>query len=267
MQNNLFIIFSILIISILVIFFIRKKKTKIPDSSQSTALVPVKLRVEGLTRYQSARTEGEVYAEDIEKIISGDNSVDRTPQIAKNKNDEGVAAFARGEIEKAISLYSDAIRIDPSYHLAIYNLGNSYFEIEDYKNAIKNFEKVVMLDSKDEYAYYNLAMSYYKLGELNTATVYYQKAVDISPGDYTTHYNLGKVYEKLDQIDLAIEAYTKAINLKNDYANAHYNLAELLKYKGKNKQAIKEYECYLKYNPSAEDSSKVKKTIVNLMMK
>ncbi|RYX99734.1 tetratricopeptide repeat protein, partial [bacterium] len=126
MQNNLFVIFSIvLIISILVIFFIRKKKANKPDVSQSTALVPVKLKVEGLTRYQRARKEGEVYAEDIEKIFSDDSSVDHTPQIAKNKNDEGVAAFAKGEIEKAISLYSDAIRIDPSYHLAIYNLGNT----------------------------------------------------------------------------------------------------------------------------------------------
>ena len=256
------------IIFALIIFLLRKNKLN-NRAKESTALVPVKIKVEGLTKFQRNKTEEEKYADEIERVLSGNDSGHNhdTPKIAKTKNDEGVTAFNNGEIDKAIAFYHDAIKIAPDYHLAIYNLGNSYFAIEDYKNAIKYFEKVILLDPKDEYAYYNLAMSYYRIGDLKTATIYYQKAVEISPGDYTTHYNLAKVYEKLENIDLAIEAYHKAIALKNDYANAYYNLAELLKYKGKNKQAIKEYENYLKYNPNAQDSSQVKKTIVSLMMR
>ncbi len=255
--------FLLLIIILFLIVISNRKSNKLQES---TSLVPVKIKVEGLTKYQKEKTEEEKYADEIEKVISGTNSSNQISKFAQVKNDEGVTAYSQGEIEKAISLYLEAIKIAPDYQLALYNLGNSYFILEDYKNAVKYFEKVILLDSNDEFAYYNLAMCYYKLNDLNTSTIYYQKAVDISPGDYTTHYNLGKVYEKLNQIDLSIEAYHKAISLKSDYANAYYNLAELLKYKGKNKLAIKEYENYLKYNPNAEDINQVKKTIVSLMM-
>ena len=75
---------------------------------------------------------------------------------------------------------------------------------------------------------------------------------------------MAKIFEQ-NEPERAIIAYKNAITLKKDYANAHYNLAELYKFTGKRRDAIREFELYLKYNPDAEDAMEVKKKIVSLI--
>lgn len=282
--NQVFLIAGILIIlSLIFITYRLKFRTK----QGTTALVARdKLKMEDILsalndesseeKKQELIKTLEISEDDFEKLsqslvtekeVSDAAAIKKIPEAASLKNDQGVEAYKKGNLEESVILCREAVEIAPHYALAHYNLGNAYFQNQNYHKAIESFLNVVRYNPEDEFAHYNLAMSYYKSGDLNRATEYYQKALEISPGDPYTHYNLAKVFEKLNDLNNAINAYQKSLSLKSDYANAHYNLAELLKYKGRYKQAISEYELYLKYNPGAEDAFEVKKMIVDLRMK
>lgn len=75
---------------------------------------------------------------------------------------------------------------------SLFQLGNYYYENEQYENAVKNFEQLEK-DFNHEYLYLNLGNSYYRMGEIGNAVWAYEKAHTISPRDQDIIYNLNFV--------------------------------------------------------------------------
>lgn len=75
---------------------------------------------------------------------------------------------------------------------SLFQLGNYYYENEQYENAVKNFEQLEK-DFNHEYLYLNLGNSYYRMGEIGNAVWAYEKAHSISPRDQDIIYNLNFV--------------------------------------------------------------------------
>ncbi|MFN4151051.1 MAG: tetratricopeptide repeat protein [Candidatus Sericytochromatia bacterium] len=231
-------------------YFILKKKNKVGNSKED---ILVEEKEDTSTNNIKIRIKERV-----------EEAVDPIEMAQKN-NDLAVEAYNRGDINEAIDLYKKALYLNSKLSVAQYNLGNAFFALEDYDSAIDCFEKFILLQPRDPFAYYNLANAYFKKGDNLAATTYYQKALVISPGDYMTHYNLGKVYEEIEDYSKATLAYKKALEIKPDYDIAHFNLGQIYSFTGKRKEAIQEFELYLKYNPTATDADYVKKKLIELM--
>ena len=75
---------------------------------------------------------------------------------------------------------------------SLFQLGNYYYENEQYEIAVKNFEQLEK-DFTHQYLYLNLGNSYYRMGELGNAVWAYEKAYSISPRDKDIIYNLNFV--------------------------------------------------------------------------
>ena len=75
---------------------------------------------------------------------------------------------------------------------SLFQLGNYYYENEQYENAVKNFEQLEK-DFNHEYLYLNLGNSYYRMGELGNAVWAYEKGHSISPRDQDILHNLNFV--------------------------------------------------------------------------
>jgi tetratricopeptide (TPR) repeat protein len=52
----------------------------------------------------------------------------------------------KGDYDRAIADYNQAIRLDPDYALAYYNRGVAYVNKRDYARARADWEKVLQLD-------------------------------------------------------------------------------------------------------------------------
>jgi tetratricopeptide (TPR) repeat protein len=95
-------------------------------------------------------------------------------------------------------------------------LGIDHQKRKEHKQAIEAYRKALRMDPNYVEAHYNLGYGYSKLGLHREAIEAYKQAIRIQPDAANTHYNLGISYSKLGLHKEAIEAYTLAIPIQHD---------------------------------------------------
>lgn len=68
--------------------------------------------------------------------------------------------------------------------------GNSFYQKENYEAAAQEYENVLEHGFESSSLYYNLGNTYFRLNELGRAILYYEKALKLEPGDEDVIYNL-----------------------------------------------------------------------------
>ena len=174
----------------------------------------------------------------------------------------GYASDEKGDYDKAIEYYSEAIKLDPDESVTYNNRGKGYNEIGKYDKAIKDLNKAIELDVKYSYSYNNRGIAYYGRGEYDKAIEDYDKAIELDSVYIRAYRNRGLAYDKKGKYDKAIEDYKKAIELNpeddvayNDRGVAYYN-------KGGYDRAIEDYSKAIKLNP---DNNLAYNNIINLL--
>ena len=74
-----------------------------------------------------------------------------------------------GAHTKEIEVYIQAIRIDPDYAIAHYNLGAAYGQLGYHIDAIEAFKQAIRINPDDAAAHYNLSVAYLQIGDRNSA--------------------------------------------------------------------------------------------------
>ncbi len=159
-------------------------------------------------------------------------------------------------IDKAIDLFSRAIRNDSSYALAWSGLGEAYWrkymETKDAQwisKAQGNCRKALSLNDL-------LAPVRVTLGILAKGTGNYKQAVDelkraleIDPVNSDALRELAGAYALLNQSEKVEETYLKAIELKPGYWQNYYELALFYYRRGEYKKAGRQYQFVSKLSP------------------
>jgi tetratricopeptide (TPR) repeat protein len=94
---------------------------------------------------------------------------------------EGYAAHVRGEYGRAITNYTEAIRLDPSHAKAYNNRGLVYQAKGDMPRAIADFTEALRLTPNVTAIYLNRAAAYVALGQVDKAFADYDEAIRIDP--------------------------------------------------------------------------------------
>lgn len=68
--------------------------------------------------------------------------------------------------------------------------GNSFYQKENYKAAAQEYESVLQLGYESAPLFYNLGNTYFRLNELGKAILNYEKSLKLEPGDEDAIYNL-----------------------------------------------------------------------------
>ncbi|MGO8927352.1 MAG: tetratricopeptide repeat protein [Limisphaerales bacterium] len=150
------------------------------------------------------------------------------PGYVLARNNLGVAIVKKGQIDEGISQYREAIRLKPDYAFAHNNLGIALVKKGQIDEAIGEFQGAIRLKPDFVEAHYNLALALIRKGQIDEAMRAYQGAIRLKPGFAEAHSNLGLALVRKGQIDEAIREFQEAIRLKPDYAEAHSNLARAL---------------------------------------
>jgi tetratricopeptide (TPR) repeat protein len=90
--------------------------------------------------------------------------------------DEGKKNSSAENADKAISNYSEAIKINPKFAKAYNNRGIAYTLKKQFDLAIADFNKAIELDPKNGKPYHNRAIVYSYQGEIDKARQDLQKA-------------------------------------------------------------------------------------------
>ena len=112
----------------------------------------------------------------------------------------GGAWFFKGDNDRAIKDYDEAIRLNPKYALAYEvreaarlrqratqtadaynNRGSVYFNKGDYDRAIKEFDESIRLNPNDAIAHYNRGTAWSNKGDKDRAIKDYDEAIRLDP--------------------------------------------------------------------------------------
>lgn len=135
----------------------------------------------------------------------------KTPENPGVVTNLGWAYFQKGEYNKALVYYKQAVDKDAKYFPAHLNLGLAYMQTEKWDVAIEAFKKAVALESKSAVAHLNLGICYNKTAKYDEAIKELNIALKFNPGAVEIIYQLGYTYEKMGKLDDAKYQYESAL--------------------------------------------------------
>jgi tetratricopeptide (TPR) repeat protein len=144
----------------------------------------------------------------------------------------GLALGRKGDREGAIASYRDAIRSQPDFAMAHYNLAIELDRQGDLEGAIASYREAIRHDPNHAEALTNLAFALREKGELDRAVASARQAIRIKPGLSQAHNALGNALLDKGDLDGAIAAHREAIRLEPNAAGDHCNLGRALMNKG-----------------------------------
>ena len=102
------------------------------------------------------------------------------------------AAAAKGDRAKAIRHLRKAVRAQPEFFEAHYNLGVHYQALEQWENATRAYLRAIELRQNTARPNFNLGVIYHNQGKLDQAIQRYQQALEYDPSFAEAHQALGE---------------------------------------------------------------------------
>jgi len=100
------------------------------------------------------------YKGDFDRAVRDfDQAIKLDPNEAIPLNNRGSAYYQIGQVDRAIQDFDLAIKLNPNYPDALNNRGLAYISQGQYDRAIQDFDQVLKLDPKDADAIRNRAMA------------------------------------------------------------------------------------------------------------
>ena len=139
--------------------------------------------------------------------------------------DRGDAWIKKGDPDKAIEDYNEAIRLGPNSAFAYIGRGAAWQMKGDPDNAIKDFTEAIRLDPKHAGAYTNRGNAWDTKGELDNAIKDYTEAIRLDPRNVEAYTYRSIVRFEKGDLDNSIKDGTEAIRLDPKSSPAYNNLA------------------------------------------
>lgn len=191
------------------------------------------------------------------------------PPAAEKEYLSAVTSISKGEGETAIEKLNNALKIFPTYFLALQQLGLLYIDTEKDRLALEPLTKAVQVNSRSALSHLGLGMAYVNLGQPKEAIKQLNEALALDRRDFRCYLYLGMALidtGKLDEAEKALkEAY--AIGGPNLARTAHLHLASIYSTRKEYQKAINELETYLRENPKAPNASKIQEAIAKMKAK
>ncbi len=127
----------------------------------------------------------------------------------------------KGDVEKAINLYTKSIDLCPTAEAYTFRGWARSFE-KDYASAIEDCHRAIDLDPEFGNPYNDIGAYYLELNDPDEAIPWLRMALKAKRYESYCfpHFNLGRVYEAKEQLDKALEHFRKALEENPRYALA-----------------------------------------------
>ena len=133
--------------------------------------------------------------------------------LAVTFNNRGNAYQSKGEYQRAIQDYDEAIRIDPDSALAFNNRGTAFQHVGDYARAIQDYDQAIRLDGSSALSYNNRGRAHQLKEDYAQAIKDYGEAIDIDPDYPLAFYNRGLARFDQGFYIAAVPDFVRAVQL------------------------------------------------------
>ena len=137
-----------------------------------------------------------------DETIAGCNAVlsqrkrETTTSVVHAFYNRGLAYVKKGETERAIKDFSEAITLDPSDPDSFRSRGSAYDDQERYDLALADYDKALKLDPKNTFTLIDRGVTFSSKGEPEKAIKDFDAAIILDPKRGRTYYSRALAYEK-----------------------------------------------------------------------
>jgi lipoprotein NlpI len=133
--------------------------------------------------------------------------------LAVTFNNRGNAYQSKGEYQRAIQDYDEALRIDPDSALAFNNRASAFQHMGNYDRAIQDYDQAIRLDPSSALAYNNRGRTQHLKEDYTQAIKDYGEAIDLDPDYPLAFYNRGLARFDQGLYIAAVPDFVRAVQL------------------------------------------------------
>ncbi len=141
----------------------------------------------------------------------------------------GVILKNLGKLKEAELLQCEAIKHNPDFADAHYNLGNKLRDDGKLKEAELSYRKAIEIQPGYANALLNLGNLMKDIGKLEEAELSYRKAIEIKPDFADAHYNMAVLFSGLGKLQDAFDSYLKTIDIDPTHSTIYSSITSFLK--------------------------------------
>ena len=161
----------------------------------------------------------------------------------------GVSLLSQNKLNRAMTEWASALRIQPNFAEAHYAEGLGYLVKGDALQAIAKFQQALFWAPDWPMAHHQLGVAFYETREFRLAEQAWRRALELQPQLAKAHANLGLVRLLEGDVASALEAFHRAIALDDELPEAHFNLGVALYSQGEWKAALEPIQKVLTFHP------------------
>jgi tetratricopeptide (TPR) repeat protein len=168
--------------------------------------------------------------------------------------DYGIALASQEKYAQAVPFFQTAVTIEPRNPVTQVQTGMCLAHVQRHEEALEHFQKALALSPNSCEAHLQMSKSLVALKKLDAALEHAQKAVHQEPKHILARMNLGFVYNERGELEKAIEQYKTVLTINPHFASALYNTGYSLKIAGHMQEAIPYLEKAIAARPNHVDS-------------
>lgn len=176
------------------------------------------------------------------------------------------AAAAKGDRAKAIRHLQKAVRAQPEFFEAHYNLGVHYQALEQWENATRAYLRAIDLRQNTARPNFNLGVIYHNQGKLDQAIQRYQQALEYDPSFAGAHQALGEARFQQGRPYAAEQHLETATRLAPARAAPSFGLLVKIQLLNKDPNQAQFYlDQFLQHHPDAPSAPTLQKEIDSML--
>jgi tetratricopeptide (TPR) repeat protein len=163
--------------------------------------------------------------------------------------DQGTAYLNQGAYDRAITNFTEAIRLDPKYARAYMKRAEAHLLKNEFDRAVADATEAINLDPQLALAYYQRGEAYRLKGDYDKAIADATEAIRLDPKRAWAYFNRGEAFRLKRDYDKAIADATTAIQQDPTYLWAYFNRGEAYRLKNEYDRAITDYSEVIRLSP------------------
>lgn len=162
----------------------------------------------------------------------------------------GTAYVLKGDSDRAIQDYNEAIRLKPNEANDYVGRATAYGLKGDFDRVIKDSDEAIRLNPQAATAYVDRGVAYATKGDYDRAIRDYDEAIRLSPNGALAYYSRGNAYIEMGGYDRAIPDLNEAIRLSPNFVDAYENRGDAYLFQSNLTAAIEDFEHVISAAPS-----------------
>jgi Flp pilus assembly protein TadD len=155
------------------------------------------------------------------RTAEGEDAFVRWMNVGKNYYD-------KGEAEKALAAFQQALKANPTQPDVHLNLANVYLIANQPTNALRHAQELLQLQPTSAAGHYLSGCAYSRLRQFEAAVKELQIAKDLDKTINAVSFQLGRAHQEVGHYEDARQNFEEVLQFEPDHPAANYNLSQVL---------------------------------------